>query len=401
MPHLIPTFLLQKVWFQNRRAKWRKKEQTRKGPGRPAHNAHPQSCSGEPIPPEELERRERIRQEKKLLKQLERQQKKLALKGIHVTIEQLREEQKARRRDHEAFSEEVSESNSSKCNHDSVEARDTTIRRTTFSIESILGTAGSCEKGPPSPGTLMRGAPTPPLTPRNFSTLPPASPSPSPEDSELPSSESLSSAVAETKDMVLKIPSVGGRRHAAEEHPSREESAASLRLKGDFCSKTVDEVNLPNFSFKTWQSFMPQFLGYETPASKNADADKRSDSGGEPQALIGGGTSTSAEVNFNPTTLSSVSESSVMATPLSATLLHNHFEQQPLNYQRHLFSQSESLLLKKQRQEESLEDSGFLRDTLSDSSRSPLNSVDTTIKKEEDGEEKNNSINMRSFVDIF
>ncbi|XP_047490175.1 homeobox protein unc-4 homolog isoform X2 [Penaeus chinensis] len=76
----------------NRRAKWRKKEHTRKGPGRPAHNAHPQTCSGEPIPPEELERRERLRREKKLLKQLERQQRKLALKGVHVSLEQLRRE---------------------------------------------------------------------------------------------------------------------------------------------------------------------------------------------------------------------------------------------------------------------------------------------------------------------
>lgn len=48
-----------KVWFQNRRAKLRKKNNTKKGPGRPAHNTHPQTCSGDPIPLTELKAKEK------------------------------------------------------------------------------------------------------------------------------------------------------------------------------------------------------------------------------------------------------------------------------------------------------------------------------------------------------
>uniref|UniRef100_A0A672KAG8 Homeobox protein unc-4 homolog n=1 Tax=Sinocyclocheilus grahami TaxID=75366 RepID=A0A672KAG8_SINGR len=50
-------------------SKWRKKENTKKGPGRPAHNSHPTTCSGEPMDPQEIAQRELERLEKKKRKQ--------------------------------------------------------------------------------------------------------------------------------------------------------------------------------------------------------------------------------------------------------------------------------------------------------------------------------------------
>ena len=59
--------------FVSRRAKWRKKENTRKGPGRPPHSAQPRTCSGVPIDPEETKRKELENAERKRLKKLEKQ----------------------------------------------------------------------------------------------------------------------------------------------------------------------------------------------------------------------------------------------------------------------------------------------------------------------------------------
>lgn len=45
-------------------------ENTKKGPGRPAHNAHPRTCSGEPISQEEIEKKRLQAEERKRRKQM-------------------------------------------------------------------------------------------------------------------------------------------------------------------------------------------------------------------------------------------------------------------------------------------------------------------------------------------
>lgn len=149
------------VWFQNRRAKWRKLDLTKKGPGRPAHNAHPQSCSGEPLSHEELIRRDQRRKERKIIRQLEKQRKRLAMRGIFKDLSTLRAQWEEKRRngnekgslendedpddeDDDDSDDEIDVENdfeTSSSQFESKKSNDPPLKKSSFSIDNLLSHA--------------------------------------------------------------------------------------------------------------------------------------------------------------------------------------------------------------------------------------------------------------------
>lgn len=102
------------------------------------------TCSGEPLTPEELVKREQQRRERKILRQLEKQQRKLAAKGVDVDLKTLRKEWDQKRAD--GIEEPDLEDDEIDVVGDEgleeVEAK-STAKKPSFSIDSLLSKISS------------------------------------------------------------------------------------------------------------------------------------------------------------------------------------------------------------------------------------------------------------------
>ncbi|XP_059159679.1 homeobox protein unc-4 homolog [Physella acuta] len=153
------------VWFQNRRAKWRKKEHTKKGPGRPAHNAHPQTCSGDPMDEEEIRRREQERIEKKRRKQEERlrklEEKRKSLTGLHSSLTSEERKNRALRLSVDNFLSSTSSMSGNSCDSFTDNMADKSEHPSSIlslSVSSLLGAPPRAHENPGGAGNIKSSA---------------------------------------------------------------------------------------------------------------------------------------------------------------------------------------------------------------------------------------------------